>query len=213
MLPSNALSHLCLQVKQWLKPANSLTPLFYFLLRMKAAAQMRMPCAYVSFASGAEYFELCHVSRNPLLDSDTVKCLINFNTPCLRNNCENDQFVNISFILQTGKVRGRKGHWQSLCQKYTAEHSSNSQNTLIMVLFSFRIWSSKETLTIEGRSRRIQNNVYLGIVTRSSSWRCPKEKSKQCKRCGTYLCTQCVHTLRKGNENRTSETKNIHWYV
>lgn len=26
---------------------------------MKAAAQMRMPCAYGSFASGAEYFELC----------------------------------------------------------------------------------------------------------------------------------------------------------
>lgn len=50
------------------------------------------------------------VSRNPLLDGDTVKCLINFNTPCLRNDCENDQFVNISFILQTGKVRGRKGH-------------------------------------------------------------------------------------------------------
>lgn len=50
------------------------------------------------------------VSRNPLLEGDTVKCLINFNPLCLRNDCENDQFVNISFILETGKVRGRKGH-------------------------------------------------------------------------------------------------------
>lgn len=34
MLPSNALSHLCLQVKQWLKPANSnsLTPLLVFFV-------------------------------------------------------------------------------------------------------------------------------------------------------------------------------------
>lgn len=44
-------------------------------------------------------------SRNPLLDGDTVKCLINSNTPCLRNDSENDQFVNISFILQSGEEK------------------------------------------------------------------------------------------------------------
>lgn len=70
------------------------------------------------------------VSRNPLLEGDTVKYLINFNSLCPRNDCENDQFVNISFILDTGKVGEEKDTDKSLCQKYIAEHSSNSQTTL-----------------------------------------------------------------------------------
>lgn len=70
------------------------------------------------------------ISRKPLLKGAMVKHFINFHESCLGNDCENDQYMSISFILLTGKARERKGHCQSTCQKHTAEPSSNSPNIL-----------------------------------------------------------------------------------
>lgn len=100
---------------------------------MKAAAQMTILCAYSSFFSGTVY---CKLEQKSFDERCYAYVLHKLTTNYASEMTENDQYICISFTLQTGKVRERKRHCQSLCQKYTAEPSSNSPNILSLRYFS-----------------------------------------------------------------------------
>lgn len=94
---------------------------------------MTVLCAYSSFF---QWYCIWQIRAEIFDERCCAYVLHKLTTNHASEMTENDQYISISFILQTGKVRERKRHCQSLCQKYTADPSSNSPNILSLRYFS-----------------------------------------------------------------------------